>query len=505
MNTPFCFVIVRRLVLIAMTVSALRSFATDPRLLVEQGRIFDGFVADLVPRADGAIIVSGDYSPPLAPHQGEPRAPHIAVLDPAGNILRRLSPPSLSSSTNPVQQALGPFVRWRVKAVLTNGWYIVDDDSRFLPRLVLDGDGTPKQISAEWSPFPNGPVVVESNGAVLIGRSPADLGFGTIGRWKLFVDRSNDGSLTWDWAFGSNVFKALPVQDLSCARMATTRDGRIWAWLGRPDEGARLFRFLPDGRPDPSFNPPTPIRSSMVDDPFFEIRQYGITSRASWLGPLPDGGVLILADNPDGPTSTVLRRLREDGVTDLALELDSYNDLDRPIMTLPDGSLFVQRQRDNDGPLEPVEPLLKFTSDGHRDAIWRTDFPSEVAGGEISKIIQQLGGDLIVLIHSGERLRSSKLLKLRADGSLGTSFDASAISPTPVPVVRLMATGLQPGHTYTVTESSDEGLVAIPSAGIDYNPQAYTFRGHTGKTAMLREIQLGPAISQLFWLLRESD
>jgi hypothetical protein len=98
----------------------------------------------VVQRADGALVVSGDYWPRVPGQNG---IGQIVVLEPTGRVLQRLSSPNISGSATPV------YLRWRVPAVLADGSYVVDDASGFgLERLFLAADGTPIQASVHLSP-----------------------------------------------------------------------------------------------------------------------------------------------------------------------------------------------------------------------------------------------------------------------------------------------------------------------------------------------------------------
>lgn len=167
---------------------AIRGSADELRVMVERTRIAGGVVADVIQRADGAIVVSGDYWPRVP---GQDGIGHIAVVTSTGRVLQRLSSPNISASATPV------YLRWRVRAVLADGSYVVDDASGFgWERLLLANDGTPIRPSG----MATGPVAVQKNGGALFGRGPRDEApRAAIERWRF-----SGSSLERDYEFASN-------------------------------------------------------------------------------------------------------------------------------------------------------------------------------------------------------------------------------------------------------------------------------------------------------------
>lgn len=329
----------------------------------------------------------------------------------------------------------------------------MDDDAHFLPRLVLARDGTPlrQELGDPWSggePIPTGPVAAARDGSVLLGRGPND-------REGAVLVRAQFGHtpLAYDPAFELNVFKAWPQPGLRCARMVVTDDGRIWAWLAVPgDPRARLLRFLPDGHPDPKFQPDTPIESlENSGEPF------ATDSRSTWLGASPGGHVVIVVDEPVLGGQR-LRRLFSDGTTDPSFEVPFNRFNQHPKAMLPDGSVLIERRDPSDGP-DQRYGLIRISPEGHRDPVWGAQVPNgwviNVFGG--ISVVPLANGSAWVEVHTG-RSPTSELYRLHPDGSLDTSFDASVISPTPVRRLRLLASELIPGVTYSLRRS--QGLPA---------------------------------------------
>lgn len=425
--------------------------ADELLLRIEPAYVASGYVAEMVPGNDGTVIISGDYSPTGA-RQGELRPPHIVVLDPTGKVVQRLQPPSLSASSDPAQQKLGPFARWRVKAALPQGRFLVDDDAGFVRRLLLAGDGTPvskQELGYPWSEgglFPTGPAVVAKDRSVLMGRGPNDLEGRAITRVRFGQESS-----AYNPSFESNVFKAWPQADLRCARMVVTDDDKIWAWLGFPgDPRARLFRFLPDGRADPLFQPAQPIESlENSDGPFAP------ESRSTWLGVLPGGRVVIIAGD-DSTGQRWLRRLLPDGTTDPTFEVNFNAYQDHPKATLPDGSVLVERRNPSDGP-DQRYGLIRIRPDGSRDNSWGAQLPDWWVFNVFGRIsVAPMANGSVWVAAEGGRGPNSELYRLNADGNLDTDFDASVISPTPARMMRLLSSGMRPGEIYTLRSS--EGL-----------------------------------------------
>ncbi len=482
---------VRRLMAISATGGvAFGMVAADLRLLIERAHVAEGFASELVQGPNGNTIVSGDFRYPN--DGGDPQGrPHITVLDPSGKLVRRLNPPSISLSAQQV------FLHWRVRAQLSDGTFIVDDESPLprLPRLRLDESGTPMRAGQI---LPSGPVAQQRNGGVLFGFHPGDVRDvnGPVARCKSPLGYI----LSYDEAFASNVVRAFPAGDVYCARMVVTEDDRIWVWLAREDSAATLYRLLPDGRLDPSFHPPNPVvtwnqlGAPLGNDP----RSRGLPI-STWLGPLPDGGVMVINVRDDG--SLRVARLREDGTTDPTFEWPFAG---RPLLTLPDGSLLVEQGGSARSGHDALK-IVKITPKGIQDPGWtaQIEVPGSASDDMVpTKLVLQADGSLLGIMDSGWGKRGwTRLFRLKPDGSPDPTFDASVVSPKPVTVFRLSAPDLEPGHQYTLFESAEGEALDV---GVDSEETTFIFQGAVGQPADLGEIQFSPEATQRFWLLREN-
>jgi hypothetical protein len=462
---------------------SLCAVAEEPRLLIEYGHIADGYVADMVQGPDCTFIVSGEYWPAGSNHEAySDRIPHIAVLDSAGKILRRVNPLSIFASSQRLN------LRWRVRAALSDGSYIVDGDltnddgSQFrLPRSRLAQDGTLIfDYVLSYSPLPTGPVAAQKNGGVLFGRSSRDRQGRAIERWRFDREPTEPDS-----SFAENVFAAWPVSNLLCVRLAVTEDDRIWAWLGVKGGRGRLFRFLSDGRVDPTFQPSKPVET---------VETVGFEDQWTWLGLLPGGGVLVVAQNDQA--GVAIRRLRSDGTTDASFGWP-FNDAvaTYPLMTFPDGSLLVNRASDGDP--SRLAGLLKIAPNGSLDPTWQSQLPPQWP--EILKVVRQSDGRLMVLQQSlflGYWSHPNRLSRLNPDGSRDTTFDGSVVSPSPVPAVHLLASGLLPGQRYSFEERDEIGSTENLTGELQLLP-------NQRQPIELLERVVGSEMPRHFWILRQ--
>ena len=161
---------------------------------------------------------------------------------------------------------------------------------------------------------------------------------------------------------------------------------------------------------------------------------------------------MVVQANAQG--SQVIRRLRPDGTTDPTFGLPVYDVVRSiPPVTFPDGSLLIYRPND---PMTPSPPgLLMVTEAGQLDSAWSPPLLQwhDWSGNACSemKVLLQANGQILVVLTSGCHGSHSTLCRLNLDGSLDASFDASVVSPTPVAGIRLLASGLQGGKTYTLS------------------------------------------------------
>jgi hypothetical protein len=450
--------------------------AQEPRLTIERTQVDDGYITEVVEGWGGGFVVSGEYWAAGSNRDFGP-VPYITVLDAAGSVVKRLNPPSISISSKPL------YLHWRVVAALADGSYIVDDD--WLGRFHLGADGTPIH---PYYALPRGPIAVQSNGAVLFGRSPSDVSNSSaLERWGSDVEPPQSGGD----AFAYNVYQAWPVNYLNCAQIAITKDGRIWAWLGfgdALDSPARLFRFLANGRADPSFQPGQPIESST--DPFFRVS-------TTWLGPLTNGGLMVMQTSEQG--FPVVRRLKADGTIDPAFRWP-FNDhvLTYPLLALSDGSLLVNRR--SDGDISHPFGVLKITPTGALDPAWQSQLPREgwLQNDGDNKAFQQSDGRTVHVrdFSSGERGPFYRLFRLNSDGSLDTTFEGSLSSPDPVPGVRLRVSGLVPGQFYSLEERSGLESTEGPS---EY--QIFSQPNQREPIELLERLP-GADVPKLFWRVR---
>jgi hypothetical protein len=452
--------------------------AQEPRLTIERTQVDDGYITEVVEGWGGGFVVSGEYWA-AGSNRDWGSIPYITILDAAGTGVKRLNPPSISVSSKPL------YLHWRVVAALADGSYIVDDD--WLGRFHLGADGTP--IHPNY-PLPRGPIAVQSNGAVLFGRSPSDMSNSSaLERWGSDVGPPQSGGD----AFAYNVYRAWPVDYLNCAQIAIAKDGRIWAWLGLGDalqSPARLFRFLPSGQADPSFQPAQPIESTI--DPFFNVS-------TTWLGPLTSGGLMVMQTSEQG--FPVVRRLRPDGTIDPAFGWPFKDHvLTYPLLALSDGSLLVNRGYDGD--LKHFIGVLKITPTGALDPAWLSQLPplSGLANDEDHKAFQQSDGRTVHVrdFSTGQRGPFYRLFRLNSDGSLDTPFEASVSSPDPVPGVRLRVSGLVPGQFYSLEERS-----GLESTEISSEYRIFSQSNQREPIELLERLP-GPDVRKLFWSVRRT-
>jgi hypothetical protein len=228
-----------------------------------------------------------------------------------------------------------------------------------------------------------------------------------------------------------------------------------------------------------------------LDDPF-----YVGEARHTWLGLLPNGGVMVSIFSKQGE---VMRRLRPDGTTDPSFEWNTAMDGIYPLLALPDGSVLLDRSESDEGFPRPVG-LRKITSAGSLDPEWLPQLtlyePKPV------KVLRQDDGRLLVLHRHDCQCVSGRLSRLNPDGSLDGTFDASVMDPSAVPALRVSVAGLQPGASYDLEEAD--------------KVTGRTFRsvyGPFGLTPNLRQpieletmpLQTIQDMPQRFWRLRKVD
>jgi hypothetical protein len=292
----------------------------------------------------------------------------------------------------------------------------------------------------------------------------------------------------YDPSFGSNVFNTWPVRGLICARMEVCNDGHVWAWL---DDGkvSRLFRFLPDGRPDPMFKPSRAIESVTLrfnSEPF--------------LGPVPDGSVIINAT--DGKGGISWQRLRADGRDDPDFDLSGFSELldsARPLLPLADGSMLAMKfLRSDDGAHSWVD-LLRIAANGRPDLTWHPAMPlwwKLNAWPDVSRALLQADGKILMVLNG---FRFYEMARFSPDGSSDPTFDPSIVSPTPNRVVRLSFSGVHSGRVYRLESSSS------PSGG-EWQPVQEFLGGLASQpgTQPWGWVTSLPESAQ-FWRLREPE
>jgi len=231
--------------------------------------------------------------------------------------------------------------------------------------------------------------------------------------------------------------------------MEVGKDGHVWAWL---DDGkvSRLFRLLPDGRPDPRFKPTWSIESF---DPRFNIEPF--------LGPVPDGSVIINA--ADGQGGVSWQRVRPDGSDDPDFDasgsLELLNsDFGRPLLPLSDGSTLVLRFSSSEDGAHSWIDLLRIAANGRADPAWHPAMPLWWKLNPFPDVRQALlqADGKILMVLSG--LRIYEMARFNPDGSPDPTFDPSIVSPAPQPAVRLSLSGLHAGKVYWLESNSSPSV-----------------------------------------------
>lgn len=221
---------------------------------------------------------------------------------------------------------------------------------------------------------------------------------------------------------------------------------------------------------------------------------------------------MVLAESNSLEGTSLVRRLHPDGAVDRTFEWPLQGN-DRPLLALPDGSVLVERREQSPNPNYSLLTIMKITPQGVQDSGWTAQLEASLPwdGGFPTKIVLQADGSLLgIMEYGGNRRGRTRLFRLNLDGSIDRTFDASVAGSSPVTVVRLSATGLQPGHQYQLVESpEDEGRSPQNQGlrgGVDYPVGSpFIFQGQGGQTATLGEIPVNPATTQHFWRLQTEE
>ena len=381
---------------------------------------------DVVRSPDGTLVVNTD-------DVGENE---IFVLNANGNLKRcipALEVPGLARW------------EWRVKSVLADGSMIVDGDSFILNvrRWRLESDGTPVAPGID-DVLPSGPITSTPSGGLIIA-PVEESAYAPLVRFEMKARVGERDSLTMDTAYSENVHAAASGQ--RAVALAATDQGKVWAWLVPRKASSltqpRLARFLADGRLDPTFKPAAPWLTGV--ESFGELYPF-----IPWIGPLPDGRVLVIVAENRFSTLAFLRLL-PDGRKDVSFQFheESFSqglvgDF-QPLLALPDGGALVRGYLNR--PSVGV-PLVRLSPDGSPDLSWRADLPDSI----LIQAVRQPNGCLVV-VYGNPRSRGPRpnITRLNPDGSRDTTFDVSSRGKASA-LIRVFAEGLQLGRTYEVLQ-----------------------------------------------------
>ena len=226
-----------------------------------------------------------------------------------------------------------------------------------------------------------------------------------------------------------------------------------------------------------------------LDDPF-----YVFAANHTWLGLLPNGGVMVSIFSKQGE---VMRRLRPDGATDPLFQWNTAMDGIYPLLALPDGSVLLDRSESAADSPWPIG-LLKITAAGSLDPEWLPQLTSNEP--KPVKVLRQDDGRLLVLHRHDCLCVSGRLSRLHPDGSLDGTFDASVVSPSPVPALRALVVGLQPGASYDLEEADKVTSRTFQSVYGGFGVRPNQRQPIELRTMPLEAIQDLP---QRFWRLRK--
>ncbi len=216
-----------------------------------------------------------------------------------------------------------------------------------------------------------------------------------------------------------------------------------------------IYRFLPDGQLDSSFNPYFPAANTRVED--FMVQ--------------PDGKIIYTYQflNSGLNSSVGVYRLNSDGSRDNSFDFNvQFFGLPKNISILPDGRILLGGSFKEDVADSVNKIFLRLNSDGS------VDRSLDVSGGPYiynsSKILSD--GKILYTTYAGTT-NSSLLLRLNTDGTLDTSFSA----PNPITNFYISPDNkvyvIKDSNFYRLTDSGefDTGFqpqVTFPPSDVDF-------------------------------------
>jgi hypothetical protein len=310
-------------------------------------------------------------------------------------------------------------------------------------RLRVLSDG---RVDTRDNLFHTGPVLVQTNGAIVIGRGSEQdpIRAGPFLRFILRDGPNGEQGPERDSSFLDDHSSDWTGETV-CVSAALAQDGKVWAWL-RPfsltnDSPARLARFLPTGALDPAFQPPQPI---LAEDP--GERQ----ALVYFLGPLPNDRVLIFQVRPQG-----WWRLNGNGTSDLTFDPPAVLDqaaLANPavIVPLPAGEMLVSvPQIINDAAGWQFE-LLRLSPEGTISPDFHSQLPLRF---KIGSVLMQPNGRILATGSSSENGAGSlPIIRLNSDGSRDSSLDLAPLAAAET--LSIAASGFESGKAYWLQTSS---------------------------------------------------
>lgn len=386
-------------------------------------------------RSDGSLAVSGEFFVNATDPAGL-----LALLDANGRLIRRL-PPLLS----PADENGDRFRRHdSFEIAYPDGRFLVIDRAGHLLRLNADGsldEPFNARLGMNWvnqaKLQPDGRILLAGgfNGLPfrrVEGDGAEDQGF----KQKLATQglQPESGFLAWDR--GDRFFA------ITFARV----NGCIRCW---DEESAIALRMNPDGTWDPSFHPSASV-SQFARGVFLPLADGRLFARSNPSRPHLIDGVEITSD---------LARLNSDGSLDHTFEIPpevfanpqvgQEKHCLGEVAPMADGKLVISVSGNPEG-----YQLYRLNPNGSLDG----SFASPYSTRTVVQLVAQPDGKLLVIDRpcaglSGPCLNNA-LMRLNADGSVDTTFDASALSDSFIRAATIGAVNLLPGRNYTLEVST---------------------------------------------------
>jgi uncharacterized delta-60 repeat protein len=415
------------------------------------------FINDIETGSDGKILISGAFSA-FSPQISTP-------------ILMRLNNDGTIDSSlnfNRVTPNNGSYMQIFDLAPLANGQIML---AGMMNRLSSVGAAT-NRINADGS-YDASFFTLLGNRATIVDIAPLPNGQTVIAGVFGAVDRTIRPSLARLNADGSvdTTFNPTTLtgagQDPLILAVTPLADNRIM--VGGQFLGGMLVRLNPDGSRDTTFNP-----SLSTSGPVYDIAVQ------------PDGKVIgVGMITPSVGSPRYVMRFNPDGSVDSSFVFSQFNGtVVRKVLLQPDGQILIAGLFTSISGLTR-NSIARLKADGSLDTSFN---PLGGANNTVTDIARQADGKILIsgLFTVINGVSRQGIARLNADGSLDTTFDATANSS--VFTVELQADGkILVGGSFTSIGGAPRNRIARlnPNGTIDF-----TFNVGTGADGSVNSIEL---------------